>query len=389
MNARVSTRAATAVVGMAQLVFPRGSAPEPELKLILRAITAACAEAGIDPHDVDGFSSYSEGYNDGTVVAGALNARELTWSNLVWGGGGGGSAAAIVNAVSAIATGQATCVAVYRAFCENEGGRLAYAKSAFGSHLSPHGVVGPAELCALRTQRMLATAGVPRSAMRAVVLASYEHAQQNPDALAFGRPISEHDYDDARRIVDPFGLYDCSRESDGAAALILVAADRAQDLNQKPAYVLAGAQGSSGGFTGTVENVNPYTSAGFQGVARRMYAAAGIGPADVQVAQIYENFSGPAVASLIDHGLCPPGPEAGEFLRLDNLIAPSGALPINTSGGNLADSFVNGMGLSLEAVRQIRGQSCNQVADAHVSLLAGGPMSPLVSSVLFGSAETV
>ncbi|HEY9564906.1 MAG TPA: hypothetical protein VIR30_14165 [Nocardioides sp.] len=120
-----------------------------------------------------------------------------------------------------------------------------------------------------------------------------------------------------------------------------------------------------------------------------MWQQAGLKPSEVDVAQVYENFSGPAVASLIDHGLCPSGQAAGDFMTVENLTAPSGSLPINTSGGNIADSFINGMGLSVEAVRQIRGTSTNQVAGAETSLFIGGPMAPLVSSVLFGADTTL
>jgi acetyl-CoA acetyltransferase len=104
---------------------------------------------------------------------------------------------------------------------------------------------------------------------------------------------------------------------------------------------------------------------------------------------VYENFSGPAVASLIDFGLCPPGPEAGAFMTLPNLIAQGGALPVNTSGGNIAEGFVHGIGLVLEAVRQVRGTSTNQVPGADISLLLGGPVAPLVSATVFGSAATI
>lgn len=105
--------------------------------------------------------------------------------------------------------------------------------------------------------------------------------------------------------------------------------------------------------------------------------------------QVYENFTGPAVASMIDHGLCPPGPAAGDFLTLQNLTVESGDLPINTAGGNIAEGFVHGIGLVAEAVRQIRGGSPNPVPNAEISLLIGGPMAPLVSSTVFGAAATV
>ena len=95
------------------------------------------------------------------------------------------------------------------------------------------------------------------------------------------------------------------------------------------------------------------------------------------------------VRSLIDLGLCPPGPGAGAFMTLPNLTAPAGALPVNTAGGNLAEGFVHGIGLVLEAVRQIRGTSANQVPGADISLLLGGPVAPLVSATVFGSPATV
>jgi acetyl-CoA acetyltransferase len=242
---------------------------------------------------------------------------------------------------------------------------------------------------------MLEHDGVPASAMRSLVLAAYHHAQQNPTAAGYGRPVDEQMYAESPLIVEPFHLYDCSRENDGAVALVVVSAERARALAKPPAYVLAAAQGAPGGYSALNENDTSYTTAGFgpspsgQGVASRLWAQAGLTPADLDVVQVYENFSGPAVASLIDHGLCPAGAAAGEFMTVPNLVAPTGTLPTNTSGGNIADSFVNGMGLAVEAVRQIRGESVNQVPGAATSLFIGGPMAPLVSSTLFGSEEAL
>jgi acetyl-CoA acetyltransferase len=256
-------------------------------------------------------------------------------------------------------------------------------------------VGAPAQVCALRTQRMLEHEGVPASAQRALVLAAYHHAQNNPSAAGYGRPLDEEGYAAARMIVEPFRLYDCSRESDGAVALILVPAERARELRPDPAYVIGGAQGAPGGYSSLTENDTAYATAGYgerpdcRGVAGRLWDATGLGPGDVDVVQAYENFSGAAVASLIDHGLCPPGPAAGEVLTFENLIAQGGRLPVNTGGGNIADSFVNGMGLAVEAVRQVRGTSVNQVEGARTSLFIGGPMAPLVSSVVFGREEVL
>jgi len=334
------------------------------------------------------------------VLAAELGLPELRWSSMVWGGGGGGAAAAITAAAAAIVAEQAECVVVVRGMSQADSGRLGYAKYYFDNQYLPHGVAAPAQVCALRTQRLLEHDGVPASAMRNLVLAAYQHAQQNPTAAGHGRPLTEEAYEASRLIVEPFHLYDCSRENDGAVALVLVSAERAARLDVVPAYVLAGAQGAPGGYSALNENDEHYTSAGFttsrsgSGVSDRLWAQAGMKPDEVDVVQVYENFSGPALASLIDHGLCPPGEAAGAFMTLENLTAPTGTLPINTSGGNIADSFINGMGLSVEAVRQVRGTSTNQVTKGSgggvdTSLFIGGPMAPLVSSVLLGSADTL
>ena len=107
---------------------------------------------------------------------------------------------------------------------------------------------------------------------------------------------------------------------------------------------------------------------------------------DIDVVQVYENFTGAAVAALIDHGFCTLE-NAGKVLTLENLTVPGGRLPINTSGGNVGEGFVHGIGLILEAVRQIRGTSTNQVPGARLSMLLGGPADALVSSAIFGAEE--
>ncbi|MBH0781045.1 thiolase C-terminal domain-containing protein [Nocardia bovistercoris] len=391
----VRLRGVAAVVGVAESHYRRGESPHGELRMTLEAIVAACADAGISPSELDGFVSYAGGGHDGATLGGALRVEDVRWSTMMWGGGGGSVAAAINNAAVAIATGQAEAVVVYRAMAQQDTGRLGYAKYFYGPHYLAHGVGSPAQVCALRTQRLLEHDGVPREAMRSLVLAAYRHAQNNPTAAGYGKPLDEAAYAGSRLITEPFHLFDCSRESDGAAALVLVGAERARQIRPDAAYWLAGAQGAPGGYSSIVDNDDMYTSAGFAGrpgragVADRLWAGAALGPEDVDVVQVYENFSGPAVAALIDHRLVPPGPAAGDVLTVDNLTAGIGKLPVNTSGGNIADSFVNGMGLAVEAVRQIRGSSTNPVPGARTSLFIGGPMAPLVSSTLFGHEDTL
>jgi acetyl-CoA acetyltransferase len=230
--------------------------------------------------------------------------------------------------------------------------------------------------------------GVPRETLEAFARADYFHASNNPRAVGRDQLLDHETYVGARPICEPYKLFDCSRENDGAAAVVLVSAERAKDLRQRPAYVLSAPTGSAGRWGARESNREPYASAGFESVARRMWEQSGYRPTDVDVAQVYENFTGMGVAALIDHGFC-TAETAGEVVTYENLITPDGALPVNTSGGNLAEGFIHGMGLVPEAVRQLRGTSVNQVADAQLSLMTGGPGDSVVSSALFGSANTL
>src|SRR5947208_746954 len=174
--------------------------------------------------------------------------------------------------------------------------------------------------------------------------ASYHHAPANHRAVMYGNPLDAAKYDASRWIAEPFHLYDCCMENDGAAALLVVAEERAGDFRHKPVYVLGAAVGS-GYRTGAIPHNSPlYASASFDTVAPDLYRMAGLGPADVGVVQCYENFTGGVVMALAEHGFFKPE-EANDFLRLENLVAPFGRLPLNTSGGNLAECYMHGFEL--------------------------------------------
>lgn len=104
--------------------------------------------------------------------------------------------------------------------------------------------------------------------------------------------------------------------------------------------------------------------------------------------QSYENFTGGVLVSLVEHGFFAPE-EAAEFLTRENLVAPTGKLPLNTSGGNLAECYMHGLELQLEAIRQIRGASTSQVPDAEVSMVCSGPLVTPVSSMILGGEATL
>ena len=387
-------RGRVAVVGVGETAYYKhGRAPESEFALALRAILRACEDAGIDPRQVDGFASYSNDRNDPSRLAAALGLPELRFSNMQWGGGGGGGSAAVGNAAAAVAAGYADCVVVFRALAQGQFQRFGAAPpggtvSGEAALTFPYGLISPAQRFAMRVMRFMHDHGVRPEAQRAIALASYHHAQANPRAVMHGRPLTAEAYDASRWIVEPFRLFDCCMENDGAAALVLVSAERARDLRRPPAYLLGVAQGSEYRNAARGHNAPVYASSSFTTVAPHLWEMAGLGPKDVHVVQSYENFTGGVLMSLVEHGFFAPE-EANDFLTVDNLIAPGGRLPLNTSGGNLAECYMHGLELQIEAVRQLRGESTSQVPGARVGLVISGPMVTPVSSMLLGTGDTL
>ncbi len=387
MNRALLGRSAVAGVGLRQ--YRRGTSPLPEQSLLVEVILAACEDAGLDPAEVDGFVSYGDDRNEPVRLMPDLGTRELRWSSTVWGGGGGGIAGAFGIAASAILTGQASAVVVFRALVEGQSGRMSAAVMAHhvNDHLLAAGIVSPAQICAIRANRLFHHHGVSPTLAEELVKAAYHHGRRNPDAVAYDHAFDITTLRQSRLIAEPFRLYDCSRENDGAGALLLVSAERARDLARPPVYLLGCAQGAEAGWGDLLENdrADLYATAGFPAIARRLYAQTGLSPADIDVIQLYENFDAQGVMSLIDHGFC-TYETAADVIRFENLIANGGRLPVNTSGGNLAQGFIHGIGLAVEAVRQLRGESSNPVHDARTCLLAGGPGAPTVSSAIFANA---
>ncbi len=381
-----SVKDKVAIVGIGETAYyKRGGAPVPEFVLACEAILKAADDAGIKVEDIDGFASFATERNAAARVAAALGVKHFSLANIVWNGGGGGGSAAIGNAAAAIAAGYSKYVVVYRALAQGQFGRFGAsapmtsvsgamgAYSNFSSYVAPYGLLAPAHWVALRVRRFMHEHNLNQDPLAAIALASYHHAQFNPRAVMHGKPLTREQYDRSRWVVEPFHLYDCCMENDGAAAAILTSVERARDLKQKPVRVMAAAQGSGFRTEVAAENTWDYPTANFKTVAPRLFEMAGITAKDVDVAQMYEHFTGGVVMAMVEHGFCRPE-ELMEFCTFDNLIAPKGKLPLNTSGGNLAECYVHGMELINEAVRQVRGTSTCQVKDAEISLVVSGPM---------------
>ena len=378
----------TAVVGVGESTYyKRGEAKETEFQLACIAIRNAVLDAGLELADVDGFVSYLDGRNDPVRLSAALGIRALNFSSQTWGGGGNGVASAVMIADAAVAEGYAEYVVVFRAIAQGQFGRfgqMGYTDRVAGFS-APYGLVSAAQVCAVQTRRFMYENDIDQEALAEIALAAYAHAQRNPRALRHGKPLTREQYHASRWSAEPFHLYDCCPENDGAAAVVVTTAERARDLRKPPVPILAAAQGlEKWGGIGAYNEPN-FPTAHHRHTGKMLWERAGVKPTDVNVAQFYENFTGPVLIAITEMGFC--APEAvGAFVADGNICGPEAKLPINTRGGNIGEAYIHGFENINEAVRQVRGESTCQVDGVELSLSVSGPGFAPGSAVLFCKA---
>ena len=351
-----------------------------------------------------GLTSFAGDRNDAVFLAADLGLPELRFANLVWMPGGGGGCAAVANAALAVESGQAEVVVAFRSLCQGQfhrfgqgpGARadrgrtpqLREAQSLLDAHLAytlPFGVLNAPIAYALPMRRHMHLHGTTSEQMGQVAVTFRAHAARNPRAVMGQRPMTLLDHQASPLIADPFRLFDCCLESDGACAVVVTTAERARNCRAGAVELLASTQGTVRGYGwGPFANVNItdeyFATGGGTGVARRLWEHAGLSPGDVDVAQIYDHFSGLVLLSLEDFGFCARG-EGGPFVASGALAWPNGALPTNTHGGGLSEAYIHGLNHVVEGVRQLRGESTCQVDGAEVCLVtsaAGVPTSALL-----------
>lgn len=374
----------TAIVGIGQTEFSKNSGRS-ELRLAVEAIRSALDDAGLTPADVDGYANFSIDNNPATEVNRALGGGDLTFFGRTH-YGGGAACATILQAAMAVTSGVADVVVCYRAMNERSMQRFGIGvqdrpplptteSSQFGWY-APWGLLTPASWVAMNAQRYMHEYGVTSEDFGRVSVADRKHAATNPDAWFYEQPITLEDHQNSRWIVEPLHLLDCCQESDGAVAVVVTSVERARDLPGEHAVIAAAAQGASR----TQQMMTGYYSDRITGlpemglVARQLWATAGIGPADVQTAVIYDHFTPFVLIQLEEFGFCERG-EAKDFVR-DGNIELGGGLPINTHGGQLGEAYIHGMNGVAEAVRQVRGNAVNQVSGVEHVLVSAGTGVP-------------
>lgn len=354
-----------AIVGVGNTNFhSMYRSPNPERSsydLGVSALDAALDDCGMSKHDIDALlcmriPSYE-------ILADRIGIRRIRYSNY-YVGDGRMSGIVLQHAVSLIQSGLATTVAcVY-----GNNGRSASATYGGDVNLDGNqaydqmfGMTSPGAYVSLMYRRYRHIYNAPDDSLAPLAINNRAHAALNGDAV-MQTPITYDEYMASRYVAEPLRLFDYCLINDGGVAMIVTTPERAKDLKKKPVYVQASATAA--------DLKNFYSSDDFfqkstEMAAKDLYEASGLGPGDVDCLQIYDNFTPTILFSLEGFGYAPKG-QAWQLVR-DKSIAFDGDLPINTSGGHTGESYMQGWGHQVEAVRQLRGEAgARQVKDCNV-----------------------
>lgn len=366
-----------AIVGVGQSRI--GKVPElSDYGLQLTAVKHALDDAGLKKQDIDGLITHS--HLLGAVRVHHQRVAERLGINTDFGisvsSGGATSGLMVQIAIAAIESGFCTTV-----LCLH--GDKGLTRRSNGGHepepeYSPeYGMFGATARHALGATRHMHDYGTTHDQLGAIAVAFRKHASLNPGAQ-MRTPITLEDYHRSRWIVWPFHLLDCCLVSDGAAALIVTSAERAGNLRQPPVYVMG--MGRANNSRGWIHGNHMIELAAKESGAKA-FQMAGVTPADIDTAQIYDCYTYIVLATLEDYGFCKKG-EGGPYVEGGRLEL-GGALPTNTSGGMLSEGYVEGMLQIVEAVRQLRGQAGpRQVPEAEIAIVSGNGGNTVCHSTL-------
>jgi acetyl-CoA acetyltransferase len=376
-------RDAAAIAGIGQSEFSKNLGRS-ERSAAIDAIAMALHDAGLEPGEVDGLVRFDMEHTTEVEIARNFGLQNLRFFGEV-GYGGGGGCASLAHAALAIEAGRADAVVCWRARNRGSGGRpWAGTGMRIGGDAqfsAPFGLVRPVDQIAMLAARHMHEYGTTSHQFGAVAVACRKHASRNPHAM-MREPITLEDHQASRMVSDPLRKLDCCLETDGALAVVIVSGERARDLAQPPVAILAAAQATGPEHVVMTNYHGPsLLQTPSLHAARELWRLAGVGPEDVDCAQFYDAFTPLVTLSLEEYGFCKPG-EGGPFAENGRLEWPGGALPCNTSGGGLSEAYVHGFNLILEGVRQIRGASTCQVADAELCLVTSGAGVPTSAALL-------
>ncbi|KRF21220.1 lipid-transfer protein [Nocardioides sp. Soil797] len=385
-----SLSGAAAIVGIGATEFSKASGRS-ELQLACEAVSAAISDAGLMPSDVDGMVTFTAESSSENHVARNVGIGDLTFFSRIH-HGGGAAAATVAQAAAAIHSGLAEVVVCWRAFNERSGERYGLGQAsrpmdtnadrAAYSWMTPFGLSTPAQWVAMFARRYMHEFGATSEDFGRVAVTARAHAATNPDAWFFERPITLEEHQASRWIAEPLHLLDCCQETDGGQAMVVVSAERAKDLPNKPAVIRAAAQGQAKDQHMMTSYYRPdITGLPEMGVVgKQLWAQSGMSPADMDAAILYDHFTPFVLPQMEELGFCKPG-EARHFIA-DGHLSLDGTLPTNTHGGQLGEAYLHGMNGIAEGVRLVRGTSVNQPGTVENTIVTAGTGVPTSALVL-------
>lgn len=361
-----------AIVGVG--ATPQGRLPgATPLGLQVEAFRRALADSGLDKSEVDGLltqpgTTAPEGARNYLRLGEALGLAPRFTASLSM---GGATALVLLQAASlAIAAGVADTVACVFGDTARTGGSRFAGAAGWGDSWGIWGMFSAAANSAMTARRHMHEFGTTSRQLGEVAVACRRHAALNPEAV-MREPITLEDHQASRPVVEPLRLLDCCLISDGGVAFIVTSRERARHLRARPVRVLGTGQAHG---PETLGNPEWWYVPHQRTAAQQAFAMAGVGPADVDVAQLYDNFTISVVVWLEHAGFCGRG-EGGAFVE-GGRIQLGGELPVNTAGGNLSESYMQGWLHVVEGVRQLRGEcGPRQVEGAEVCLVTGRGMT--------------
>ncbi len=378
-------RGKTAIVGAS--TYGMGESPGlSSMELAVSAGVRALDQAGLTPGDVDGvFVGLPDDFLSGLTFAEYLGIQPTITENNRTGG-----SAFLTHAMwAALAIDAGQCEVALIAYGSNQrtasGGLISALKPP--AYELPYKLGRPVGAYALATSRYMHQYGLKREHLGEVAIAARRWAQLNPDAF-LRDPLTMDEYLKSRMVSDPISVRDCCLVTDGAAAVVMVSADRAKYLARRPVYLLGAAAATDHKDIASMPDLTT-TAAVHSGA--RAFSQAGVKPADIDVVELYDAFTINTLLFLEDLGFCKKG-EAGGFVE-GGRIAPGGDLAVNTNGGGLSCTHPGMYGLftMVEATQQLMGEAGErQVKNAKLALAHGngGELSSQATLVL-GVEETL
>jgi acetyl-CoA acetyltransferase len=366
------------IVGVGETAYCRrpGSGMS-TLGLQLQAAARAVEDAGLSNREIDGLMPFPN-VAVAEELAANLGCENLRFASTVH-MGGASPVASLQTAAAVVREGIARHVLIPGGWNGYSGARVRQTITVDPSTLPggviardyylPHGLTAPPQWYALMARRHMHEFGTRQEQLGAIAVAMRKHAQLNPGAVMHGKPLDLESYLASPVIADPYRLFDCCLETDGAAALVVTTAERARDLGKTPVAIM-GVAASQPYPADEITNRKDFFRTGLTTAAPEAFEKAGVAPQDVDFAQIYDCFTFEVLQQIEELGFCKRG-EGGAFVE-GGRIELGGALPVNTHGGLLSEAHVLGISHIVEAVRQLRGEAGErQVPDAEIGVVTG------------------